>query len=84
MMEEFDAFGRCGRQEPTKEWNDETTGVVGRKGVGGSGEDHGGPEKSRPPGTEPRGNKRFGRHAVADLVQVRSGARVAPGFRGGQ
>src|SRR5208283_4757699 len=69
-----------GRYKPVENGADDGGGVLGGEGVGGRGEDDGAPEQGGPPGVKPRGDYGFGRDAMADLIEGRCRARIAPGF----
>jgi hypothetical protein len=76
-------FGDVGKQS-VQDGVEDGAGVVGGEGVGGEGENEAGPEDGRPPGAEPVRGEGFAWEAVADLVEIGCGARIAPRFGSGQ
>src|SRR5882757_10489668 len=66
-------------EKPTESRLDDGAGVCGGKSVSGERENDRRPKQGRPPGAEPGGNERG---ALTDLVEFRSGARIAPGLFG--
>src|SRR2546429_1427253 len=67
------------REKPAESRLDDGAGVCGGKSVGGERENDRCPKQGRPPGAKPGGNERS---ALTDLIEFRSGARIAPGLFG--
>src|SRR5207302_5430982 len=79
IMDFVDLMAGKRREKPSESRLDDGAGVCGRKSVSGERENDRCPKQGRPPGAEPGGNERG---AMTDLVEFRSGARIAPGLFG--
>src|SRR5215469_14109403 len=80
MVQEVDSLRRGRREKPAQDRVDEPAGLLPGKCIRRKNKDHPSPQQRRPPGTQPRSDHVFGRHALADLVEIGGGTRIPPGF----
>src|SRR5258706_6190051 len=77
-MNRFKLLGGERRHQPVKDRIKNRAGVIGGKRISRQRENESRPKQRRPPRTQPRRQKSFRWHALADFVQLRRWARIPP------